>query len=325
MTFARTELLRQVRAAAERVWLASPFLSAPIAEQIAGSSAAAANGRRLLTALVPGSVQVGALDPKALRILKQSGFEIASIRNLHAKLSLVDSSWGLLGSGNLTNAGLGSTTQGNVELGVVLSREQIQSAAALFAEWWQEASPISDEKLEEFDALPRISGGAKSGLGDFGPALDPSGTDELDLILAEDAAAASSRGYWIKANYHRARRDDREWWRRDWISDWRRPSYRVGDLIVLYMSARDEGPRCCPAIVRVSRPPREDRDWVISHGDAGAADQWPFVTETTCVADVPIPLGVPLSTMDVVPQALQGGYCQISREQFERAARAMRG
>jgi len=50
-------------------------------------------------------VQAGALSPKALQVLKGDGWQICSIRTLHAKLSIVDEARGLIGSGNLTNAG----------------------------------------------------------------------------------------------------------------------------------------------------------------------------------------------------------------------------
>lgn len=94
--------------------------------------------------MVAGSVQVGALNPGALRLLKDEGWEIRSIRNLHAKLSIVDGFWGLVGSGNLTNAGLGSTAKGNVELGVTLSPEQIDAASSIYEGWWREADEITE-------------------------------------------------------------------------------------------------------------------------------------------------------------------------------------
>jgi hypothetical protein len=61
------------------------------------------------------SVRTGVLDPKGLRDLTKAGFAVATIPNLHAKVALVDGGWGLVGSGNLTEAGLGSArTDGTV-------------------------------------------------------------------------------------------------------------------------------------------------------------------------------------------------------------------
>ena len=64
--------------------------------------------------------------------------EICSVPNLHAKVSLIDTTWGLVGSGNLTNSGLGGDGRANVELGVTLDAGQI-AAAKLFGRWWDDA------------------------------------------------------------------------------------------------------------------------------------------------------------------------------------------
>ena len=322
LTFARDQLLRRIEGARKRVWLVSPFLTAPIAGRICEAVGQSSAGqRRLLTALVARSVQVGVLDPKALLKLQGYGFAIASIPNLHAKVSLVDSDWGLVGSGNLTGTGLGSGDGGNVELGVVLTPTQIRGASTLFAGWWDEAEPVSAEVIESYAALSRFPR-TKTSLGDFGTALDLPQTEELDRVLGEDAAVAHSRRYWIKSNYHR--RDEEVWWHRGWISGWRKAPYEVGDLIVLYLSARDGGPANCPAVVRVVSPSRHDRDWAIAQRDVAVADKWPYVTKTSVVAEVPIPSGVPLAVAGKSGQSVQGGYCSISREQFEQVALAMR-
>jgi len=322
VTFARGELLRQVEGASKRIWLASPYLSAPIASHLINSAAmSSAVQRRLVTALVPGSVRVSALDPKALLILEEGGFEITSIRNLHAKLSIVDSQWGLVGSGNLTNAGLGSTSRGNAELGVILDQAQIEAAAAIFTGWWEEAKPVSRELIEEFDKIERV-GASPGEVKAYGSVVEPSQTDDLEQILAEDKATAYSRGYWIKSAYHAPENPD--WWHRRWISDALPPKYAVGDLIVIYLGKKNDGPQLCPAVVRAVSNPRDDRQWVVSHRDEEAADQWRHVTETTFVADVPIAEGVPLSLIGKNGRSIQRGNCSITREEFETLAQAMR-
>jgi hypothetical protein len=321
LPFARDELLHQAKGARKRIWLCSPFLTAGIAKQVAeASESSSAQDKRLLTALVSSSVQVGVLDPNGLSKLREGGFEIASIPNLHAKVSLVDSSWGLVGSGNLTNAGLGSGNGANVELGVVLSEAQIARAEAYFDDWWDRAKTLTEQELEEFAALPRISrptGKATS----VGTPLEISQSPTLEEILAEDEQAAGSRRYWIKSNYHQ--HDDERWWRREWISDRQLAPYEIGDLIFLYLSGQDGGPANCPAVVRATTPSRPDREWVLEHRDPAAAERWPYVTETLTVAEVPIASGVPLETIGKSGQSVQSGYCSISREQFELMARAM--
>jgi phosphatidylserine/phosphatidylglycerophosphate/cardiolipin synthase-like enzyme len=321
LTFARGELLQKIAAAEERVWLASPFLTAPIAARIRDAvGEPPVREPRLLTALTPRSVQVGILSPAALSILQECGFEIATIPNIHAKVSLVDSSWGLVGSGNLTGTGLGGAEGGNVELGALLDPEQLERALELFADWWEEADPVSAEEIAAYDKLPRFST-SPTAPSISGIPLGLTGTGDLEAILAEDESSAASRRYWIKSNYHRPAEE--HWWHRDWISDWRLAPYEVDDLIVLYLSARDGGPARCPAVVRVTSPSRLDPDWVVRHRDVEAAERWPYVTETSVVGEVPVLLGAELSVVSKNGQSVQGGYCSIARGEFEALVEAM--
>jgi hypothetical protein len=321
VTFAREELLAELSGARDRVWLVSPFLTAPIAARIRDAAAEASAGDlRLLTALVPRSVQAGVLSTTGLAALLEAGFEIASIPNLHAKVCLVDVDWGLVGSGNLTGTGLGGEEGGNLELGVRLSPGQRVEAAELFSEWWRKAKPVGADLIESYAALPKFTS-APGQPPPVGKPLGLVGSPGLQGVLAEDAGIAAARSYWIKSNYHRA--EDAQWWHRNWISDWRQGPYEIGDLIVLYLSARVGGPGRCPAVVEVTAPSRHDPDWVRSHRDADAAGRWPYVTETAVVGEVPLQAGAELSVIGKSGQSVQGGYCRISREEFERMVRTM--
>lgn len=321
VTYARTELLARIRGAEQRVWLASPYLSKPVAEEIVTAvKESSASERRLLTALVASNVQARVLDPGALEILLDSGFELCSVPNLHAKLSLTDTSWGLVGSGNLTNAGLGSEGRANVELGVVLDAEQIAGATELFARWWDGADPIGAGLIAEYAALPKLKR-APGQPGGYGTPIGAGLPQSLEEILAEDDLTALGRGYWVKSNYQR--HDDPTWWERGWISDWRQASYAIGDLIVLYLSAKDGGPAICPAVVRVTESSRLAGEWIAAHGDPEAAQQWPYLTMTDVVGEVPIESGAKLEEFGLSGQSVQGGYCSITRSQFEEALRAM--
>jgi len=324
LTFARPELLERIAAARQRVWLASPFITAPIAAQIGDAAAqSSAKDLRLLTALTPRSVQVGVLSPAALAHLRKRDFRIATIPNLHAKVNLVDSGWCLVGSGNLTGTGLGGAEGGNVELGVLLNAAQIRSAAALLEGWWeQEADPVGDEEIAAYAALPKFPwrGSAPR---PAGAPLGLVGVAGLEGLLAEHASLNPDRRYWIKSNYHRP--DEQQWWHRDWISDWRQGPYAKDDLIVLYLSARDGGPACCPAVVRVTVPSIHDPQWVIEHRDPNAAERWPYVTRTAVVGEVPIAAGAGLSAIGKSGQSLQGGYCSIDRGDFEKLVTEMLG
>lgn len=322
LTFARGELLRQIEGAKVRILLASPFLSVAIAGYVVeAATRSSAAERRLMTALDPRSVRIGVLDPKALLMLQGNGFEIVSRRNLHAKVSVIDSYWGLIGSGNLTNAGLGGTERGNAELGVVLNGTQLDRAAAIFSDWWQDGTPVSRQLIERFDALERL-GKIPDDPFPYGQPVESAQTDELRRFLAEDEAMAHPRRYWLKSAYHDPASPD--WWHRGWISDSAPlPKYKKGDLIIIYLGARNGGPQLCPAVLRAETIARYDRDWVIRHRDLKAADQWPYVTETTFVADLPVDQGVSLGLIGKTGNSLRRGNCSITREEFEKLARAM--
>lgn len=321
ITYARTELLARVRGAKQRIWLASPFLSKPVAEEIVTAvEESQAAERHLLTALVAGSVQTRVLDPSALETLLDSGFEICSVPNLHAKVSLIDTTWGLVGSGNLTNSGLGGEGRANVELGVVLDAGQFATAAELFARWWDDADPVGAAVIAEYAALPRLKQPPDQPLAHGAP-VGVGLPQSLEDILAEDELRALGRGYWVKSNYQR--HDNSTWWNRGWISDWRQASYAIGDLIVLYLGAKDGGPAICPAVARVTEQSQFADKWIAEHGDPEAAQQWPYRTMIEVVGEVPIKSGAKLEDFGLTGQSVQGGYCSITRRQFEEALRAM--
>lgn len=320
LTFARNELVSEIEAAKQRVWLCSPFLTTPVGAQIAEAVASAdCKDRRLLTALSEQSVRARVLHPLALAKLRSAGFEVRSAPGLHAKMSLVDE-WALVGSGNLTGRGLGGEAGANLELGVLLSTAQRASAAAIFGKWWERATPVTDAEIAAYDALPRYPKNP-AGPGDFGTPVEMSGPQQLEAILAEDPERARSRFYWINSNYHQW--DDENWWQRGWISDWREAPYAVGDLIVIYLGAHDGGPASCPAVVRVRTRSHFARKWVLERRDPDAAERWPYVTDVEVVSDLPARRGVSLSLIGKTGQSVQGGYCSIDRGEFETLAAAM--
>lgn len=95
VTFAREQLLERIADARESVWLVSPFLTRSVSERIRDAvEQSSARERRLLTALSDRSVQVGVLDARALSVLHEGDFRLASIRNLHAKVTIVEVSGG---------------------------------------------------------------------------------------------------------------------------------------------------------------------------------------------------------------------------------------
>ena len=139
--------------AQETIRLASPFIGKDVARDIVAQPLEGRAGdRRLLTAVTERSVSAGALSPSALAAFLERGWNVKSIPNLHAKLYLVDQSWGLVGSGNLTGAGIARAgpRAGNIELGVRLSETQRATASDIFDEWWfsVNAETVTPEKLQ---------------------------------------------------------------------------------------------------------------------------------------------------------------------------------
>lgn len=315
--FARNLLIDRIETAQDRIWLASPFLTLPIAKRIAtAADKSSAGQRRLLTALGPRSVQVGVLDPAALSHLQKAGFKVSSAANLHAKVSLVDSSWGLVGSGNLTGSGLGKSGGGNHELGVILTRPQIETASAIFSAWWKKAKNVSRAEIARYAKLERFP---RNRIADLGPMLPVPDFERLEEILGEDPAIAASRRHWVDANYHDP--EDEAWWERDWISGQRAVSYDQGDLILVYLGKKNRGPARCPAVLEATSPTEENRRWVIEHRDAEAADRWPNVTKTKVIADAPLETGASLQVIQKTGRSLRRGYLSLTRAQFERLAR----
>jgi hypothetical protein len=89
-----------------------------------------------------------------------------------------------------------------------------------------------------------------------------------------------------------ARADVRYWRSPAWVSDRHsfrasdgqplgRPSYRVGDHLVIYVSRAAR--RACPAIVRVTNPPVFDLDRVRREGSSGDDERWGWLTEVAPV------------------------------------------
>src|ERR1700748_2285390 len=98
------DIVLALRVARKSVAIATPFLSHPVAALLVRESIGIPS-RQLLIALNDAAVEGGYLDPRGVAEFLDGGYEIRSLRNLHAKVVAVDRRWGLVGSGNLTVAG----------------------------------------------------------------------------------------------------------------------------------------------------------------------------------------------------------------------------
>jgi PLD-like domain len=318
--YAREDLLTQIRGSRERVWLVAPFLSGVVADRIiAAGEESSASDLRLLTALTERSVRSRVLDPKGLRRLHEAGFKVADRKDLHAKVSVVDS-WGLVGSGNLTNSGLGGEGRANVELGVILDATQVSEAAELIQHWWASAKEKTLAEIAKYEGLKPYPPGETS-LDEVSEPVGVIGTERLREILEESPEAAAKRSYWIDPNYHDYGQE--RWWERGWVSDRRAVGIKQDDLLVIYLGKHEGGPGKCAAVGRALGPQRHDPDFIAREGDVDAVDRWPWVIDLEIVADVPADDGVGLEVIGKDGRSTQSGPIHITRDQFVELARRL--
>jgi PLD-like domain len=337
LDIARDDLIESVRRARRRSWLTSPFLSNAVAKLIAEAAKfSGARDLRFITALGADPVRRGVLSVRGLETLRVAGFELRSVPNLHAKTAVIDDSWGLAGSGNLTASGLGTQNGGNVELGVVLSRSQVSTAARHFSAWWTSAKPILEDDIADYWrwAPKRVSGQAS--VRDRGPVhgtpILASAGRELSRLRAEQASRNPDRGYWLKMLYYDERDLDRWWEKMTWVSDVHRlrdrdgepllrPSYRIGDLLVLYLVGH-----ACPAIAEVKKKSVFDPARVERGSNRSDANRWGWLTEVRVIHKTDTGLeGAPeLDLLGVDPSSVrQHGHIRISSNVYARALRAL--
>jgi hypothetical protein len=303
MESARDELLTRIASAGSSIDLASPFLGFQVAYELReGASAGGAKRHRLLTALDEGAVRTGGLDPFALRFLLDAGWQVRTIKHLHAKVSLVDRAWGLVGSGNLTVPGLGDRVgaRANVELGVVLAAKQIDAAHDLYAKWWGLARTVRRTELVRLEPLWRT---LRSG-----ERLTAVASSSSDSIDPESGQTGAARRLWVKVMYHERRQDEDDWWAlRRWVPDRKsagRPSYAVGDELALCLFE----PRVIAALYVVTGSAEFQPKGVRELDNSTAmANEYPWLTLVKVRNAVPLDQALPLVDVDIDRRALRNG------------------
>jgi PLD-like domain len=327
VSIARPELLRRIGRARQSVRLVSPYLSREVARAIVDQVSISRPAERHFLTAVDGEQEGSAfLDPDALAALDDADFDIRSVPNLHAKVSIVDDGWCLIGSGNLTGTGIGGVRRPNVELGVIVDGAVRKKAIALVSDWWLAGTRVTRGQI---DRMARTRPGGRRRRGQ--PIGDPLLVEQDDFVRASNDLrnpAARNRGYWVKAMYHDAARDRPNWWRRaTWISDVhlpprngggprRRPSYRAGDFIVLYLKQ----PQRCPAIFEVVEEARYRPD-VVARRAPGDESRWGWVTRVRVVAATDLQNAPLLEETGKVGRALQNGFVRLDARGFERVRR----
>jgi hypothetical protein len=103
----------------------------------------------------------------------------------------------------------------------------------------------------------------------------------------------------------------------------RRPSYRVGDHLVIYVTRGER--QACPAVMRVAEEPVFDPDLVAHEVDAEDAQKWSWVTWVEPVASIALARAPTLADFGVSPQSVrQQGHIHLSRTEYRRALTLIR-
>lgn len=312
VTAADQMLFEELRAASGDVLLSSPFLSFTVCDRIAALAAKAQGTWRVLTQRNAAAANSGHLNIPGLRRLLGAGVILEHVDGLHAKAYLVGDSFGLIGSANLTDAGLGSAAHPNVELGVSLTADEVAATRSVILGWHRTTLDASDLDQLEQEAR-RLAKPPRERR-----ASTKANVSNIDRLIAD---ARDGRELWVKAEY--GKRDPQHYQGASTFASpgpTRKPGFRPGDLALIY----SQGIHACYAIVEVTDEPSYDPDFLHSEG-ASVEDsaRWPWISRT-------IPRLVPESSARVLPEqigvsarALQNGHVRISLAGFTAAIRVL--
>lgn len=298
------------------VVLTSPFLTFEICKRIADAACSSPASWHLVTALDPSAVANGYLSVQGLRVMLDAGIEVRHVNRLHAKCFVVGTS-GMIGSANLTGAGLGSSAMANRELGVELDPAQTEQARTTILAWPSQivGHHDLDRLLDESRSLTRTTPRAQH--------------QELDadsaLHLAEDLLADARdprRSLWLKLEYGRPGLDS--WRQESWFASPKkgRPGFRPRDLVLICAKHTYD----CYAVVEViSEPEFQPKDYVAwtAAEDPDAPTRWPWINRTVPRLVPSALMELKLEELGIRSQGLQNGHVRLKFDQFTAAVRAL--
>ncbi|MCT1396436.1 phospholipase D-like domain-containing protein [Microbacterium sp. p3-SID338] len=308
-------LSRVLASADGPVLLSSPYLSSEVCRELSEAARRSPYPFVLVTALDPGAVASGHLTPQGLRMLMDAGVKVRHADRLHAKCFIVGSR-AMIGSANLTGAGLGSSARPNRELGVVLASDQVDAARALVTGWPAKDVTPADlaDLMENAKKLGRVDGFQDH-------ELDATSALHLAERLLLDARDPG-RSLWLKLEYGEPALDG--WREESWFASSKqgKPGFRAGDLVIV--SAKET--RDCYAVVEVVGGPDHQPDfyidWTAAHDPEGLT-RWPWVTFTKPRLVPSGLLEVKLAELGVSPYGLQKGHVRLGIDQFSAGVRAL--
>lgn len=298
-----------------RVLLTSPYLVFDICKRIADAAQESRGDWTLVTALDPSAVANGYLSVQGLFQMLDAGVNVRHVDRLHAKCFIVGSK-GILGSANLTGAGLGSSARPNRELDVELDPSQIAEAREAIESW-----PYRSVERDDLNKLIEQSRALTKTTQEQRDALSPESALHLAETILEDARE-DQRSLWLKLEYGQPALVG--WQKPSWFASPKKgkPGFKPGDLV--FICAKDT--HDCYAVVEVTSEPEfqpDDYVKVVHDLDRGAEVRWPWVNRT-------IPRLVPADLMElkltelgVNEHGLQNGHVRLRFDQFTTGVRSL--
>ncbi|MGP5127696.1 phospholipase D-like domain-containing protein [Brachybacterium tyrofermentans] len=297
------------------VLLTSPYLSPEVCKRLAAAAASSSVRWTLATTLDPSAVANGFLSVRGLRLLLDAGVEVRHIERLHAKCFVVGSR-AMLGSANLTGAGLGTAASQNRELGVELAPENVDQARTAIDTW--PSSAVDHEDLNALLAASRELTKPDSTPPD--DVLDSMSALHLAERLLADARD-TDRSLWLKLEYGEPALDG--WRQESWFASPKkgRPGFRAGDFVVI--CAKDT--HDCYAVVEVTADPEfQPQSYIDAMEDkTEALNRWPWINRTTSRLVPNQLMELKLTELGVSGQALQNGHVRLGFDQFTMGVRAL--
>ncbi|GAA1484673.1 phospholipase D-like domain-containing protein [Brachybacterium fresconis] len=296
--------------------LTSPYLSIDICQKVASAASDSSRSWRLVTTLDASAVAGGYLSVQGLQALLGAGVDVVHTDRLHAKCFVIGSR-AMLGSANLTGAGLGSRANPNHELGVELDPEQTRHALEVIGGWPSRGVAPSD--LDDLEKAAKDL--TKVSTQRPGEPLEASSALHLAERLLVDARDPK-RTVWLKLEYGMPKLDG---WRGPSLfasSSKGCPSFRPGDLVFICAKETYD----CYAVVEITAQAEFQPD---DYADAVAIDRpddldrWPWVNRTEPRL---VPDNLPelkLEELRTSGQGLRNGHVRLSFDQFTAGVRAL--
>lgn len=297
------------------VILTSPYLAFDVCKRVADAKKSPSQSWVLATALDPSAVANGYLSVVGLRLLLDAGVEVRHVERLHAKCFIVGTR-AMLGSANLTGAGLGSSTSANRELGVELDPDQVEETRNVISAWPSRIVEKNDlnELVMQAKNLTRNAYAANREL-----------NADSALHLAEELltdARDPQRSLWLKLEHGEPALDE---WRHDsWFASPKKgkPSFRPGDLVLICANDTKD----CYAVVEVTREaeskPQDYIKWTAAY-EPESLERWPWINRTKPRLVPSVLMELKLEELSASASALQNGHIRLKFDQFTAGVRAL--